>query len=125
MTGLALRGYLAYAFAIMADSNTEFSNVSVLAKANLYFDGKVVSHSVMLEDGSKKTLGLIFPGEFYFGTEAPERMEIISGSCVVKVVGSEEKATYTEGTHFDVPGNSGFHIAVSEGTCEYICSFLA
>ena len=78
----------------------------------------------MLEDGSKKTLGLVFPGELYFETGAPERMEVISGSGVVKVDGSEDEATNTEVTHFDVPANSGFHIAVGEGTCEYMCCFL-
>ena len=109
----------------MVDSSTEFSNVTAQAKANIYFDGKVVSHSVVLEDGSKKTFGIIFPGEFYFGTEAPERMEIIAGTCVVKVDGDESESTFSEGQHFDVPGSSGFHIAVTEGTCEYICSFLS
>lgn len=78
----------------------------------------------MLEDGSKKKLGLVFPGELYSETGAPERMEFISGSCVVKVDGSEEEATNTEITRFDVPANSGFHVAVCEGTCEYMCFFL-
>ncbi len=104
---------------------TSFSNVTVDAKANVYFDGRVVSHSVHFADGSKKTLGLIYPGEYHFGTAAPERMEIVAGACEVVLDGSPETKAYAAGTHFDVPGNSGFTIRVAEGICEYVCSFLA
>ncbi len=103
---------------------TEFKNVTVHTKANLYFDGKVVSHTVITADGAKKTLGLIYPGAFHFGTGAPERMEIVAGSCRVKIDGSPETRDYAAGQHFDVPGNSGFDIQVTSGICEYICSFL-
>jgi purine/pyrimidine-nucleoside phosphorylase len=103
---------------------TSFPNVSVDAKANVYFDGKVVSHSVHFADGSKKTLGLIYPGTYHFGTAAPERMEIIAGSCQVKLDGGDETLSIEAGSHFDVPGNSGFTIEVEDGICEYICSFL-
>jgi purine/pyrimidine-nucleoside phosphorylase len=105
--------------------NSEFKNVAVQTKANVYFEGKVVSHSVIFPDSSKKTLGLIYPGEYHFGTEAAERMEIISGSCVVTLDGVDETKTYAAGTYFDVPANSGFTIAVPNGICEYICSFLS
>jgi uncharacterized protein YaiE (UPF0345 family) len=104
---------------------TSFSNVTVDAKANIYFDGKVVSHTVHFPDGSRKTLGLIHPGSYHFGTAAPERMEIIAGDCRVTLNGSGEERPYTAGESFDVPGNSGFTIAVDDGVCEYICSFLA
>jgi uncharacterized protein YaiE (UPF0345 family) len=102
-----------------------FSNVTVDAKANVYFDGKVVSHTVYFTDGSKKTLGLIYPGKYHFGTAAPERMEIISGDCQVMLDGGTETLAIEAGAFFDVPGNSGFTITVSGGICEYICSFLA
>ena len=105
----------------MAD--TKFDNVSVTAKANVYFDGKVVSHTVLFRDGSKKTLGLIYPGSFTFNTGAPERMEMISGACRVKLAGQKDWKTYGAGTAFDVPGNSSFEIAVDSGMAEYICSF--
>lgn len=105
-------------------SPTSFSAVTVDTKANVYFDGKVVSHSVHFADGSKKTLGLIYPGEYHFGTAAAERMEIIAGSCEVTIDDSEDTVHYGQGTYFDVSANSGFTIAVSEGICEYICSFL-
>jgi hypothetical protein len=103
---------------------TEFRNVTAVAKANVYFDGQVVSHSIVFADGSKKTLGLIYPGTFHFGTGKPERMEIVAGTCTVKLDGQTAKATYNAGQYFDVPGNSGFDITVAGGICEYVCSYL-
>jgi len=38
--------------------------VAAETNANLYFAGKVISHTVYLTSGAKKTLGIIFPGEF-------------------------------------------------------------
>jgi|TARA_B110000467_G_C18298880_1_gene469917 uncharacterized protein YaiE (UPF0345 family) len=104
--------------------NLEFNNVSVEAKANIYFDGKVVSHSIVLKDGAKKTLGLIYPGSFHFNTDQAERMEIISGRCKVVQDDSEETISYLANDSFDVPTKSGFKIEVNEGICEYICSFI-
>lgn len=103
----------------------QFSNVTATAKANVYFEGKVVSHSLHFADGSKKTLGLIYPGSYHFGTDAAERMDITDGSCEVVLDGSSEKQTYTAGQSFDVPGKSGFTISVGEGICQYVCSFLS
>jgi purine/pyrimidine-nucleoside phosphorylase len=105
-------------------SDTSFSNVTVDTKANVYFDGRVVSHTVRFADGTKKTLGLIYPGKFHFGTAAPERMEIIAGLCEVVLDGTQEKLTIEAGNSFDVAGNSGFTITVDDCICEYICSFL-
>ena len=101
-----------------------FDNVSVLHKANVYFDGKVVSHSVLFPDGAKKTLGLIYPGQYNFGTGAPERMEIVAGDCRVKLKGAPSWTSYAAGAHFDVPGDSAFDIAVDAGLLEYVCSYL-
>lgn len=103
---------------------TSFPNVTVDAKANIYFDGRVVSHTILFTDGSKKTIGLVYPGKFHFGTAAPERMEIIAGSCEVIMDGTKETLVIDPGSAFDVPGNSGFTIKVIDGICEYICSFL-
>jgi uncharacterized protein YaiE (UPF0345 family) len=103
---------------------SSFTNVTVDAKANVYFDGNVVSHTVHFADGTKKTLGLIYPGKYHFGTAAPERMEIIAGACEVTLDGTEEVLTIEAGSAFDVAGNSGFTIKVADGICEYICSFL-
>ena len=108
----------------MSNIATEFQGVTAVTKANVYFDGKVVSHSILFPDGSKKTLGLIYPGQFHFGTDQAERMEIVAGSCTVKLDGQSAVNTYAAGTHFDVPAKSGFDIEVASGICEYICSFL-
>ena len=107
----------------MRKSPTQFDKVSVVCKANIYFDGKVVSHSVIFADGSKKTLGLIYPGTYTFNTGAPERMEIVSGDCRYKLKGEDDWRSSAAGSHFDVPGNSSFDIAVNQGITEYICSF--
>jgi purine/pyrimidine-nucleoside phosphorylase len=103
---------------------TEIHGVTVQTKANVYFDGKVVSHTILLPSGARKTLGLIFPGAFHFRTGAAERMEIVAGACRVKLDGSAAWHDYDTATHFDVPANSGFAIEVSGGICEYICTFL-
>lgn len=103
----------------------QFTNVTAVAKANVYFEGKVVSHSILFADGSKKTLGLIYPGSYHFGTDAAERMEISDGACEVVLDGSTEKHAYAAGTHFDVPAKSGFTISVTDGICQYVCSFLS
>lgn len=100
-----------------------FNDVSVICKANIYFEGKVISHTVLFRDGEKKTVGLIFPGSFRFNTDAPERMEITAGTCRVRQVGEEQWKPYMTGTFFMVPGKSSFEIAVDEGILEYICSF--
>lgn len=102
----------------------EFSPVTAIAKANVYFDGKVVSHTILLAGGGKKTLGLIYPGSYHFGTDAPERMEITGGACEVVLDGEAKPSGYAAGAHFDVPGKSGFTIKVADGLCQYVCSFL-
>lgn len=102
---------------------TSFKNVEVSTKANVYFDGKVVSHKVVFADGSKKTLGLIFAGSFHFDTDAPELMQIVAGTCRVRLASTEAWTTYDAGTEFRVPGKSAFDIAVESGIAEYICSF--
>lgn len=103
---------------------TQFSGVTVATKANIYFDGKVISHSVTLPDGSKKTLGLIYPGSYHFGTNAAERMEIVAGACKVTLDGQSAVQQYAAGQYFDCPAKSGFTIEVGSGICEYICSYL-
>ena len=105
-------------------SAPSFSNVTVDAKANVYFDGRVVSHTIRFADGSKKTAGLIYAGEYHFGTAAAERMEIIAGECKVVIDGSTEFRSIGSGGAFHVAANSGFTITVESGICEYVCSFL-
>lgn len=102
-----------------------FQNITVDTLANVYFDGRVVSHSVHFPDGTKKTLGIIFPGTYRFDTAAPELMEIIDGSCEVAVDGTGSTRFVPTDESFEVPGNSGFSITVNAGVCQYICSFLS
>ena len=108
----------------MSNIPQQFTNVTAVAKANVYFDGKVVSHTLLFTDGSKKTLGLIYSGNFHFGTKAAERMELVAGNCRVKLDGQSQWKEFSAGQVFEVPGNSGFDIEVLAGICEYICSFL-
>ncbi len=108
----------------MANIPAEFKGVTAVAKANVYFDGKVVSHTLLFPDGSKKTLGLIYPGKFHFGTDKAELMEIVDGSCSVKLDGQPAVSSYSGGQSFDVPAKSGFDIEVGSGICQYICSFI-
>ena len=102
----------------------EFKNVTAVAKANVYFDAKVVSHTILFPDGSKKTLGLIYPGKYHFGTDKAERMEIVAGNCRVKIDGQSGENAYSASQFFEVPAKSGFDIEVKDGLCEYICSFI-
>ena len=108
----------------MANIPTEFKGVTAVAKANVYFDGKVVSHTLLFPDGSKKTLGLIYPGKFHFGTDKAELMEIVDGSCSVKLDSHSEVNSHSSGQVFNVPAKSGFDIEVTSGICQYICSFI-
>jgi purine/pyrimidine-nucleoside phosphorylase len=101
----------------------EFTQVTVTKKANVYFDGKVTSRTITFADGSKKTLGIMLPGEYTFNTDAGELMEILSGNLQVQVAGSKEWQTYGEGTVFEVPAKSRFNLKVAAIT-DYCCSFL-
>ena len=64
---------------------SDFKGVTVVRKANIYFDGKVTSRTVIFSDGSKKTLGVMLPGEYEFNTADKEVMEIISGELDVLI----------------------------------------
>ena len=101
-----------------------FEQVAADAKANVYFGGKVVSHAITLADGSRKTLGLIFPGSYHFGTEAAEIMEITDGACRVRLDGASESRAVAAGGRFEVPARSGFTIEVADGICQYVCTFV-
>jgi purine/pyrimidine-nucleoside phosphorylase len=102
----------------------EFTNVTVHAKANVYFEGRVISHTIITKEGEHKTVGVILPGSYHFGTGKAERMEIVEGRCAVVLDGSDKSNGYTGGEAFEVPANSGFSITVEGDPCHYICSFL-
>ncbi|EEG08483.1 pyrimidine/purine nucleoside phosphorylase [Pseudogulbenkiania ferrooxidans] len=100
----------------------QFDNVSVVKKANVYFDGKCVSHNIVLADGTKKSVGVILPAKLTFNTGAPEIMEVLAGECHVTLSGESESRTYRGGESFKVPGNSAFDIEVVD-TLHYVCHF--
>ena len=101
---------------------SQFDNVSVKKKANVYFDGKCVSHTVLLPNGTRSTIGVIFPSSLTFNTQAPELIEINLGSCKVRLKGEENWKNYGVGEKFTVPGNSSFDIEVTE-MLDYVCHF--
>lgn len=102
-----------------------FKDVTVIAKANVYFDGQVTSRTVEFADGTKKTLGFMQAGDYEFGTDAPELMELLGGSMEVKLAGETEWIVYSEGQGFKVPGNSKFALKVPAGGADYCCSYLS
>lgn len=102
---------------------SEFKDVTVVREANVYFDGKVTSRSIIFGDGSKKTLGIMLPGEYSFSTAAAELMEVIAGEAEVLVAGSTDWKTVVGGESFEVPADASFTIKVKQ-VLDYCCSFL-
>ncbi|MDD5034660.1 MAG: pyrimidine/purine nucleoside phosphorylase [Methylococcaceae bacterium] len=101
---------------------SQFDQVSVIKKANVYFDGLCVSHTVIFPDGARKTLGVIFPSTLTFNTGVPETMEILGGVCKIRLAGENEWNTYAAGEAFSVLGNSSFDIETVE-RLDYLCHF--
>jgi uncharacterized protein YaiE (UPF0345 family) len=102
---------------------SEFTNVTVKKEANIYFDGKVTSRTVLFDDGSTRTLGIMLPGEYEFGTEKAELMEILSGELEILLPGSDTWQQISSGQSFEVPAQSKFGIRIKEIT-DYCCSYL-
>lgn len=102
----------------------EFTNATVHAKANVYFEGRVISHTVITSGGEHKTVGIILPGSYHFGTGKAELMELVEGAASVVLDGTDTTSEYASGQSFDVPANSGFTITVAGDPCHYVCSFL-
>ena len=109
----------------MTTPTTQIPNVTVTTTANVYFDGKCVSHGITFADGTKKSVGVILPATLTFNTGAPEIMECVAGSCDYKLAGSDAWVTSGAGSQFSVPGNAKFEIRVTEGHAayHYICHF--
>ena len=101
---------------------TRIDGVSVATTANVYFDGKCVSHGITFADGSKKSIGVVLPSTLTFNTGAPEIMECVAGSCEYKLDGSNAWVLSSAGEQFRVPGDAKFEIRVTEAY-HYICHF--
>jgi uncharacterized protein YaiE (UPF0345 family) len=105
----------------MSQKNEQFANVAVVKRANVYGD-KCVSHTVIFADGSKKTVGVIFPASLTFNTGAAEIMETVAGSCRYRLEGQDWQ-TVTAGQSFNIPANSKFDIEVVDEPYHYVCHF--
>ncbi len=97
-------------------------NITVTTQANVYFDGKCISHGITYPDGTKKSVGVILPATLTFNTGAPEIMECVAGNCEYKLTGSDVWVKSAAGGKFSVPGNSKFDIRVTQ-PYHYICHF--
>ena len=102
---------------------SEFTGVTVRKEANIYFEGKVTSRVVTFPDGTVKTLGIMLPGDYEFGTEKPEIMEILGGEMEVLLPGGDEWIAIKGGQSFDVPGQSRFKLKVAS-VVDYCCSYV-
>lgn len=101
----------------------QFDNVKVIKKANIYFGGKVTSRTVIFDNGEKKTLGIMMPGEYEFGTEAKEIMEVLGGSMEVLLPSASDWQIFVEGDIFEVPAKSSFKLVIKE-VSDYCCSYI-
>jgi uncharacterized protein YaiE (UPF0345 family) len=105
-------------------TNIRIDGVSLEPKANVYFDGKCVSHTFVLADGTRKSAGVVLPASLTFGTGAPEIMECVAGACRVRLKGEQEWRAITAGASFSVPANSSFDIEVVDEPFHYICHYV-
>ena len=100
----------------------QFENVTVLKKANVYFGGQCISHTVLMADGSRKSVGVILPSQLTFNTAEAETMELVSGRCRVRIKGESTSKDYADGQSFKVPANSSFEIETLDAL-HYVCHF--
>lgn len=101
---------------------SRFENAAIVKAANVYYDGKVTSRTVYLQDGSKVTLGVMLPGTYEFGTDGPEIMEILSGHLKVLLPGAQVWQEINGAETFHVPGNAKFALEVFSVT-DYCCAY--
>jgi purine/pyrimidine-nucleoside phosphorylase len=102
---------------------SDYKNVTAITKSNVYFDGKVVSHKIILADGSEKTLGVMMPGEYTFDTDAAEIMEVTAGEMNVLLPEASDWQIFKAGESYQIGANSQFKLKISD-VCDYICSYL-
>jgi hypothetical protein len=102
---------------------SEFQGVNVVKEANIYFNGNVTSRTLIFADGSKKTLGIMLPGEYEFSTKEKELMEIMSGEMEVLLPGENTWKSISSGQSFEVAENAKFKLRVKT-LSDYCCSFI-
>jgi len=102
---------------------SDIKNVTLTKEVNCYFDGKVTSRSFVLDDGSRQSLGVMMPGEYEFGTEDKEIMEILSGELDVMLPNATEWLAVKDGESFEVPAQAKFQLKIHAIT-DYCCSYI-
>ena len=102
---------------------SSFTDVTVAKNANIYFDGRVTSRTITFADGSTKTLGIMLPGEYEFGTDKKEIIEVLAGELQVLLPGKDEWQSFKEGESFEIAGSSRFQLKVNQ-LLDYCCSFV-
>lgn len=93
-----------------------------MIKENVYFEGNVKSLAFE-QDGEASSVGVMDAGEYTFGTAAPERMTVVSGSLTIKRVDDQDWVTFAAGESFNVIGDSSFDVKVAQATA-YLCEYL-
>ena len=101
----------------------QYENVKVKTLANIYFEGKVVSHTIWDSKGGQLTLGIMLPGTYVFNTGDPELMEVTAGVLRARIEGEDEWGIYPAGQSFRVPANTAFEVVVEGAVAQYICTF--
>ena len=101
----------------------KFENVTVVKKANIYFNGNVTSRTILFQDGTHKTLGIILPGQYEFGTDDKELMEVLAGKISALLPGSDTWLSFEVGQTFEIPAHSQFKVSVTE-VSDYCCSYI-
>jgi uncharacterized protein YaiE (UPF0345 family) len=106
-------------------TTSSIAGVTVTTQANVYFDGKCVSHGITFPDGTRKSVGVVLPAELTFGTAAPEIMECVGGACEYRLAGTDAWIKSSAGEKFSVPGNTKFDIRVTaeSGPYHYLCHY--
>ena len=99
----------------------QFDQVSVGKKANVYFDGKCVSHTVTLADGTRKSVGVILPSTLRFDLTTKEVMEVADGTAYVSINGEAEKS-FSAGQSWTVEAGAYFVIRADQPV-HYVCHF--
>lgn len=102
---------------------SEFNNVTITREANIYFNGKVTSRAITFADGTTKTLGIMMPSDYTFGTEKAELMEIMAGELTYRLDGTDDWVAIKAGESFNVPANSSFDLQITE-LVDYCCTYL-
>lgn len=101
----------------------KFENITIVKKANIYYEGKVTSRTVIFDNGEKKTLGIMMPGDYEFATDKKEVMEILSGTLKIQLAGDDHWIDIQDTYTFEVPANSSFKLKIAKVT-DYCCSYV-